>query len=120
MWRNAAALALFICSLAVNYYFWDQGNHEKQEKIALTQEMNKMKADQQLQADLVSEYRSSKAMMADTGIQTIVMHTVLPGHPMAATLYWSKGNGEAYVAMDFSPQIRGATCSVSNGANRSG
>lgn len=104
MWRNAAALALFICSLAVNYYFWEQGNHERQERIALSLEMNKMKADQQLQADLVSEYRSSKAMMADTGIQTIVMHTVLPGHPMAATLYWSKGNGEAYVAMDALPK----------------
>ena len=104
IWRNAAAAALLISSLSVNYYFWDQGNQERKERLAMTEEMNKMKADQQHQADLVSEYRSSKAMMADTGIQTIVMHTVLAGHPMAATLYWSKGEGKAYVAMDALPK----------------
>ena len=43
-------------------------------------------------------------MMADTGTQTIVMHTMLPGHAMAATLYWSKSNGNAYVSMDGLPQ----------------
>ena len=104
IWRNAAAVIFLIGSIALNYYFWNQGNHERQERTALNEQMTRIQTEQKKLTDLVNDYRSSKAMMADTGIQTIVMHTVLPGHPMAATLYWSKGNGEAFVAMDALPK----------------
>ena len=103
-WRNAAAVAVLICSLAVNYYFWKQGDTERKIASELTQQMGRLQADQKLLADQLNDYKSSTAMMADTAIQTIVMHTVKPGHPMAATLYWSKSNGEAYVAMDALPK----------------
>jgi anti-sigma-K factor RskA len=31
-------------------------------------------------------------------MQTVVMHTMKKGHPMAAMVYWSKAKGEAYVS----------------------
>lgn len=104
VWRNAAAVAILLGSMVLNYFFWNQSSQDRQEKVAMQEQMNKLQADQKQLADLVSDYRNSKAMMADTGIQTIVMHTVQPGHPMAATLYWSKGKGDAYVAMDALPK----------------
>jgi anti-sigma-K factor RskA len=103
VWRNAAALALLIGSLAVNYYFWSQGRHERQETLAITEQMSKLQNDQKQLADQLGIYQSAKAMMADTGTQTIVMHTMLPGHPMAATVYWRKASGEAFIAMDALP-----------------
>ena len=53
---------------------------------------------------MVDRYTRGRDMMADTSMQTIVMHTVLKGHPMAATLYWSKDKAEAYVMMDALPE----------------
>jgi anti-sigma-K factor RskA len=103
VWRNAAALALLIGSLAVNYYFWSQGRHEREKTLAITEQMSKLQDDQKQLTEQLSTYQSAKAMMADTGTQTIVMHTMLPGHPMAATMYWRKASGEAFVAMDALP-----------------
>lgn len=102
-WRYAAMIAILIGSLALNYILWNQGRQDKQETTALNEQMGKLQADQQQLASLLSDYRSAKVMMADTGVQTIVMHTMQSGHPMAATLYWSKGSGDAYVAMDALP-----------------
>ncbi len=102
--RNAAAVAIILGSLSVNYIFWNQGHKEQLERIALQEQLTKIQADQKLLASQLSDFRSSTAMMADTGIQTIVMHTMVKGHPMAATLYWSKANGETYVAMDALPK----------------
>ena len=102
--RYAAGLGILIASLAVNYVFWNQGHKEQIARIELENKVTKMQEDQKLLASQLSDFRSSTAMMADTGIQTIVMHTMLKGHPMAATLYWSKTNGETYVAMDALPK----------------
>lgn len=41
--------------------------------------------------------------MAGTDMQTIVMHTMIKGHPMAATLYWNREKGEAYITVDALP-----------------
>ena len=66
--------------------------------------MDKLQGEQKQLADLVNNSEKNKVMMSDTGMQTIVMHTMQPGHPMAATLYWSKAKGEAYVNVDGLPQ----------------
>jgi anti-sigma-K factor RskA len=102
-WRNAAAVAVLIGSLAVNYMFWNNSQHEKQNALALQEQLNKMQTDQKQMADLLANYQNSKAMMADTAVQTIVMHTMVKGHPMAATMYWSKDKGDAFVALDALP-----------------
>jgi anti-sigma-K factor RskA len=103
-WKYAAIWIALIGSLAVNLFLWNQGKQSKDDQVALNTKMEKLQTDQQQLAQLLGDYQKEKTMMADTGMQTIVMHTVLKGHPMAATLYWSKGKGEAYVAIDGLPE----------------
>ena len=102
-WQYAAIWAGLVGSLLLNVVLWNKTNRRIQDNIALVAEMNDMKAGQRQLADVVTDYQKNKAMMADTGMQTIVMHTMQPGHPMAATLYWSKNKGEAYVSIDGLP-----------------
>jgi anti-sigma-K factor RskA len=103
-WKVAATVALLIGSVVLNYVLWSQGRDEKQEKAALNNRMDKLQSEQKQLAASLSDYQKAKNMMADTAMQTIVMHTMQKGHPMAATLYWGKAKGEAYVAMDALPE----------------
>ncbi len=102
-WRYAAIWAGLIGSVALNAFLWADRNKENTENNALSYKIDHIQSDQKQLADLVSAYEKNKIMMADTGMQTIVMHTMQPGHPMAATLYWSKAKGEAYVNVDGLP-----------------
>ncbi len=101
--RAAVWLAL-VGSMALNTIFWYQNSRQKQDSLAMSTRLDSMQANQKLLAQIVDNYTRGKNMMADTSMQTIVMHTVLKGHPMAATLYWSKDKGEAYVMMDALPE----------------
>lgn len=103
-WRIAAALAMLVGSTALNFVLYQQGNEERTERVALSTQVQQLQAEQKELAVVVNDYQKAKTMMADTGMQTIVMHTMLPGHPMAAMLYWSKTHGEAYVAMNALPE----------------
>lgn len=103
-WRYAAMLAVLVGSLAVNYLLYDQSREQKERVVAMLAQMSKLESDQRLLAKEVENYRKSKDMMADNDMQTIVMHTVVKGHPMAATVYWSKAKGDAYVAMNALPE----------------
>src|SRR5690606_10543610 len=42
--------------------------------------------------------RKENEMLADTAMQAVVMKTMLPANPMAATVYWDKAKGEIYLA----------------------
>jgi anti-sigma-K factor RskA len=103
-WQYAAALATLFGSIVLNIILYNQSKKEREEKYVLAAEMTILKDQQKQLADVLGEYQKAKVMMADTGMQTIVMHTMQPGHPMAATLYWSKTKGDAYVAMNALPQ----------------
>jgi hypothetical protein len=103
-WRYAALWVALIGSMALNMMMWNRNNKQEREQTALFSKMDTMAAGQQKLAELVENYRMNKAMMADTGMQTIVMHTVLKGHPMAATVFWSKDKGEVFVSMDALPK----------------
>ena len=103
-WSYAAIWVALISSVALNTLFWYQNSQQKQESRSLSYKLDTMSKNQQALAELVGEYQKGKTMMADTGMQTIVMHTVLKGHPMAATLYWSKDKAEAYVMIDGLPE----------------
>lgn len=102
-WKYAALWIGLIGSLAANVFFWSQNNKTSQDKVALNTRVDKLQAEQRQLADLVGAYQNTKAMMSDTGMQTIVMHTMQKGHPMAATLYWSREKGDAYVSVDGLP-----------------
>ena len=101
---RAAIWAALIGSMALNAMFWYQNSQQKQESLAMSSKLDSMQVNEQKLAAIVNNYTKGKDMMADNDMQTIVMHTVLKGHPMAATLYWSKDKGEAYVMMDALPQ----------------
>ena len=103
-WQYAALWIGLVGSLAANIVLWTRNTNDNAEKTALNYRMDKLQGEQKQLADLVNNYEKNKVMMSDTGMQTIVMHTMQPGHPMAATLYWSKAKGEAYVNVDGLPQ----------------
>lgn len=103
-WKYAAVWIALTGSLAVNLFLWNQGKQDKNDQLAMNAKMEKLQTEQLQLAQLLGDYQKEKSMMADTGMQTIVMHTVVKNHPMAATLYWSKGKGEAYVAIDGLPE----------------
>ena len=103
-WKYAAIWVALVGSLAINLFLWQQGRQRTDEQLGLNSKMEKLQTEQHQLAQLVGDYQKAKLMMADTGMLTIVMHTVQKGHPMAATLYWSKGKGEAYVAIDGLPE----------------
>ncbi len=101
---RAAVWAALIGSMALNTIFWYQNSLQKKESFAMNSKLDSMQAQQQKLVAVVDNYTKGKTMMADNDMQTIVMHTVLKGHPMAATLYWSKDKAEAYVMVDGLPQ----------------
>ncbi len=103
-WAYAAGVAALLGSVVLNVMLWSQGNQQKEQNAALAIQMDTLQNQQKQLVGLVGDYQKAKTMMADTGMQTIVMHTMLPGHAMAATLYWSKGSGDTYVAMNALPE----------------
>jgi anti-sigma-K factor RskA len=103
-WKYAALWVGLIASLLGNVLFWNQAKQSQEGQLALSTQMEQLQNEQKQLAGVVEDYRKSRDMMADTGMQTIVMHTMVPGHPMAATIYWSKSSGEAYVAMNALPE----------------
>lgn len=103
-WRYAAIWAALIGSTVLNIVLFSQGQKAREHELALGSELKDMRAQQEQLAQAVADYAKAKDMMADTAMQTIVMHTVVKGHPMAATVYWGKGNGAAYVAMNALPK----------------
>lgn len=102
-WRYAAILVALLGSAAMNGMFWLQNSGQKQQLAEQTARITKMETQQSQLASTLENYRKRADMMADTGMQTIVMHTIVKGHPMAATLYWSKATGDAYVMLDALP-----------------
>jgi len=109
-WAYAAGLIALIGSVALNLYFFAQDRHTNarnftlnKENLNLTWKVDTLEKQQDTLLQLVGNFRKEKNMMADTGMQTIVMHTVKPGHAMAATVYWSKNEGIAYVTVDGMP-----------------
>jgi anti-sigma-K factor RskA len=102
--KYAALWAGLIVSVAGNVLLFNYGNNNKEQIASLAAHTDKIEGQQKDLAGLVSEYQKAKVMMADTATQTIVMHTILKGHPMAATLYWSKDKGDAYVSVDGLPE----------------
>jgi len=102
-WKYAAVWAGLVGSVLLNAFLWTGKEKTKSDLAALSSKMSTLERQQGDLAGILKNYQQNKAMMADTGMQTIVMHTMQPGHPMAATLYWSKSKGEAYVSVDGLP-----------------
>lgn len=102
-WANAAVLVVLIGSLAVNIMLWSQGNKATQEVATMKQEMQVMQKQQTEMVAALEAYKKEKDMMADADMQSVQMKSMVPGHPMVATVYWNKNKGEAYLSMQKLP-----------------
>jgi anti-sigma-K factor RskA len=102
-WQRAAVWIVLVGSMLVNLFLWSQNNKSQQQQVALQQQQTSLQqrldSMQQQQQAVVQANRKEKEMLADTAMQTIVMHTTQPAHPMVATIYWSRDKGEAYVSI---------------------
>lgn len=102
-WARAAVWVALATSALANFILLGQRNKATQEQVAMVQKVDSLSSQQKQLALLIDRYKKASDMLADTAMQTIVMHTMQPGHPMAATVYWSKANGEAYLSIDKLP-----------------
>jgi anti-sigma-K factor RskA len=102
-WANAAMLLALVGSLAVNIMLWSQGNKSGQELASVKREMQTMQKRQAEMVAVLDAYKKEKEMMADADMQTVPMKSMVPGHPMVATVYWNKSKGEAYLSMQKLP-----------------
>jgi anti-sigma-K factor RskA len=103
-WKYAAIWVALVASGALNAILWRQQNQQQAQNTTLAQKVALMSEQQTRLDGIVANYAKNKNMMADTAMRTIVMHTVLKGHPMAATLYIDTSKREAYVVMDALPE----------------
>jgi hypothetical protein len=102
-WKYAAVWVALIGSMVVNMLLYKEGDKLRDDKLALHEQMDQLQSEKGKQAVMIGYFQKEKTMMADTAMQTIVMHTTQKGHPMVATLYWSKDKGEAYITADALP-----------------
>ncbi|MBS1584782.1 MAG: anti-sigma factor [Bacteroidetes bacterium] len=99
-WARAAIWIALIGSVLVNFILWSQRNNTMDAQLAFKAQLDAM---QQQLAMLQSSARKQGDMLADSNMKTVVMQSMKPGHPMAATIYWNKGSGDAYLAMQKLP-----------------
>jgi anti-sigma-K factor RskA len=102
-WQRAAVLIALVGSLLVNFLLWSERNKTEESRLAMEQQVDSLKQQQRTLAILVANNQKEKDMMADADMQPVVMKSMQPGHPMAATVYWSKDKGEAWLAVQKLP-----------------
>jgi len=99
-WQRAAVWIALTGSVLVNFILWSQRNNTQEAQVAVKAQLDTM---QHQLAALQTSTQKQAEMLADSGMKTVVMQSMLPGHPMAATVYWNKTNGDAYLAMQKLP-----------------
>lgn len=99
-WARAAIWIALVGSVLVNFILWSQRNNTMDAQLAFKEQLDTM---QHQLAALKATARTQGDMLADSSMKTVVMQSMKPGHPMAATIYWNKGSGDAYLAMQKLP-----------------
>ena len=101
-WQRAAIWAAIIASVLTNFMLLSQRNESRDEQNILAAKVDSMSAAQEQLATVISAYKKEKDMLADPGMQTIVMRKE-GNNEMAGMVYWSKDKGEAYLALHKMP-----------------
>jgi len=99
-WGRAAVWIALVGSVLVNFILWGQRNNTEDAQVAIKAQLDTM---QHQLASMRSSMQKQGEMMADSGMKTVMMQSMQPGHPMAATVYWNKTKGDAYLAMQKLP-----------------
>ena len=98
-WQWAAVMVVMVGSLLVNMYFISQRSRQMERLASMERKLSTLQQSQSQMEQALAMYRSEREMMADSMVETVVMKSVQPGHPMAATIYWDKAKNETYLAM---------------------
>ena len=102
-WANAAVLLVLLGSMGVNIMLWSQRNKADTELASIKASVDRLqKTNSEMNQKFVAMNKAND-MLADTAMQAITMKSMVPGHPMVATVYWNKQSGEAYLAMQKLP-----------------
>jgi len=102
-WQWAAAVVFLLASITGNVILLNQRNALKEQQVALQKNIDTIQQRETILAQKIEESKKVSDMMADPSTQTVVMHSMQKGHPMVATVYWSKEKGEAFVAIQKLP-----------------
>jgi anti-sigma-K factor RskA len=102
-WQKAAVLIALVGSLIVNFFLWTDRNKYKDDQVAMQQQMDSLHKQQQALADAMTNYQHEKEMMANPGMQMVVMHTMQKEHPMAATIFVDTAKGDIYISVQKLP-----------------
>ena len=102
-WARAAVWLILAGSLVANYMIWDARKEDRKQLAVMGQKMDTMNRRQQALAVSLDRYRQEAEMASEPGTMPVAMRSMLPGHPMAATIYWNKANSEAYVSVQKLP-----------------
>lgn len=103
MWAQAAALIVLLGSVAFNVMLLSDRSNQRHELALLQHKMDEMSGNQQQLSASLNRYKHEADMMAQPGMMPVPMRSMLPGHPMAATMYWDKTKHEAYVSVQKLP-----------------
>ena len=98
-WQWAAVMVVMVGSLLVNMYFISQRSRQMERLASMERKLSTLQQSQSQMEQALAMYRSEREMMADSMVETVVMKSVQPGHPMAATIYRDKAKNETYLAM---------------------
>ncbi len=102
-WARAAVWIALIGSLITNMILWSQSNTTQQKVEAYAGIVDSMQQTENKLIAQVEAYRKEKDMQADPTMQAIVMRSMKEDKSMTGTVYWSKDNGEAYLALHNMP-----------------
>lgn len=102
-WQRAAVWAALLASVLTNFLLLSQRNKVKEEQSLVAAKVDSMQVVQQQLLAKLESYDKGMNMLADTGMKTIVMRSAKPGHDMTGMVFWSKTNGDSYLAIHHMP-----------------
>lgn len=103
-WQRAAVWAAFLTSLLTNILLLSQRNESKKQNDLLAAKVDSMNIRQQALASRIDMYEHERDMLVDTGMKTVVMRSMKPGHnEMAGMVFMDKTQGIAYLSLHHMP-----------------
>lgn len=102
-WLQAAALVLLFVSVAANMILLSGRKEQEQEMTAMRAQMQERQKEEQNMAVQLARYREEAELMSRPGVTPVPMLSTQSGQAMAATIYWEKERGEAYVSVQKLP-----------------
>ena len=102
-WERAAVWAALIGSLLFNVMLWRGRQADTNHIVTLQQHLGASQQAQQALAATIGRYTQENDMLARPDMQPIILQSTQKTQPMAATIYWDKQHGSAYIAIQKLP-----------------